>query len=142
MAAFLSSWGRVLLFLAFSGNFVFCQAYTFALVPKSIDNPFFDVARDGCMDNAAILGVTCLYTGPAAGVADSDGSIQAQIISDLIDAQSIHGLAISVGKLKAIEPVIEKAVQAGIQVITFDSDAPISKRIAYIGTDNYFLEFN
>jgi ribose transport system substrate-binding protein len=29
-------------------------------------------------------------------------------------------------------------VQAGIPVITFDSDAPNSKRIVYIGTDNYF----
>jgi ABC-type sugar transport system substrate-binding protein len=139
MATVLSSWGRVLFFLVLSRNFV-CEAkYTFALVPKSIDNPFFDVARDGCMDNADILGVTCLYTGSAAGVKDSDGSIQAQIISDLIDARSIDGLAISVGKLKAIEPVIEQAMKAGIPVITFDSDAPNSKRIAYIGTDNYFF---
>lgn len=91
------------------------------------------------MDNADILGVTCLYTGPAAEARDSDGSIQAQIISDLIDAQSIDGLAISVGNLSAIKPVIEKAMQAGIPVITFDSDAPNSKRIAYIGTDNYFF---
>lgn len=139
MAASLSSWGRILLFLVFSGKCVCEAAYTFALVPKSIDNPFFDVARDGCMDNAAILGVTCLYMGPAAEVTDSDGSIQAQIISDLIDAQAIDGLAVSVGKLSLIEPVIEKAVQAGIPVITFDSDAPNSKRIAYIGTDNYFF---
>jgi ribose transport system substrate-binding protein len=43
-----------------------------------------------------------------------------------------------VGTLSAIEPAIEKAVQAGIPVITFDSDAPNSKRIVYIGTDNYF----
>jgi ABC-type sugar transport system substrate-binding protein len=139
MAAFLSSWGNVLLFLVLSGNFLCEAAYTFALVPKSIDNPFFDVAKDGCMDHAAILGVSCLYTGPAAEVTDSDGSIQAQIISDLIDAQAIDGLAVSVGRLSAIEPVIEKAMQAGIPVITFDSDAPNSKRIAYIGTDNYFF---
>jgi hypothetical protein len=49
------------------------------------------------MDNAAILGVTCLT---AAEITDSDGSIQAQIISDLIDAQAIDGLAISVGDIK------------------------------------------
>jgi ABC-type sugar transport system substrate-binding protein len=140
MAASLSSWGRILLFLALSENFV-CEAksWTFALVPKSVDNPFFDVARDGCMDQAAILGVTCLYTGPPAIVTDTDGSIQAQIISDLIDAQAIDGLAVSVGIEGAIEPVIEKAVLAGIPVVTFDSDAPNSKRSAYIGTDNYFF---
>jgi ABC-type sugar transport system substrate-binding protein len=140
MAVFLSPWGRVLLFLALSENFV-CEAksWTFALVPKSVDNPFFDVARDGCMDQAALLGLTCLYTGPPAIATDADGSIQAHIISDLIDARAIDGLAVSVGRADAIEPVIEKAVLAGIPVVTFDSDAPNSKRTAYIGTNNYFF---
>jgi ABC-type sugar transport system substrate-binding protein len=139
MAAFNTSWRTILLLLAFSGEFRCEAVYTFALVPKSVDNPFFDVARDGCMDHAVILGVTCLYTGPAAEVTDTDGSIQAQMISDLIDAKAIDGLAVSVQQRNAIKPVVEKAVHAGIPVVTFDSDAPDSKRTAYIGTDNFFF---
>ena len=40
--------------------------YTFALVPKNINNPFFDEARDGCMNAQAQSNgkITCEYIGP------------------------------------------------------------------------------
>ena len=38
----------------------------FALVPKAMNNPFFDQARDGCMKAAKeIGGIQCLFIGPA-----------------------------------------------------------------------------
>ena len=38
---------------------------TFALVPKAMNNPFFDLARDGCFKAQKELeGVTCEYIGP------------------------------------------------------------------------------
>ena len=39
--------------------------YRFAVVPKAMNNPFFDVARDGCLKRAKELGnVECIYKGP------------------------------------------------------------------------------
>ena len=36
----------------------------FALVPKAMNNPFFDLARDGCKQAAQeIGGIECLYIG-------------------------------------------------------------------------------
>ena len=37
----------------------------FALVPKAMNNPFFDLARDGCKAaEKEIGGIECLYIGP------------------------------------------------------------------------------
>ena len=39
--------------------------YTFALVPKAMNNPFFDLARDGCYQaQEELADVTCEYIGP------------------------------------------------------------------------------
>ncbi len=107
------------------------DAYRFAIVPKAMNNPFFDLARDGCMARAKQLGVTCTYTGPV----EHEPATQVQIIQDLI-SQHVDGLAISVADAASVTRVIRQARQAGIPVITFDSDSPESERQAYVGTDN------
>ncbi|MGY3236416.1 ribose transport system substrate-binding protein [Bradyrhizobium sp. USDA 4472] len=110
----------------------FAQTYKFAVVPKAMNNPFFDVARDGCMKRAKELGnVECIYKGPI----EHEPATQAQIIQDFI-TQKVDGLAISVADVASMTKSIEAATAAGIPVITFDADAPGSKRIAYIGTNN------
>jgi ribose transport system substrate-binding protein len=106
--------------------------YHFAVVPKAMNNPFFDVARDGCLKRAKELGnVECVYKGPI----EHEPATQAQIIQDFV-TQKVDGLAISVADVAAMSKSIEAASAAGIPVVTFDADAPGSKRIAYIGTNN------
>ncbi len=106
--------------------------YRFAVVPKAMNNPFFDVARDGCEKRAKELGnVECIYKGPV----EHEPATQAQIIQDFI-TQKIDGLAISVADVPSMTKSIDAATAAGIPVITFDADAPGSKRISYIGTNN------
>lgn len=108
------------------------DSYKFAVVPKAMNNPFFDLTRDGCVAEATKLGnVECIYIGPV----EHEPATQAQIIDDLI-TQGVDGLAISVSDIAAASTVIDKAAAAGIVVITFDSDAPDSKRSAYVGTNN------
>ena len=110
----------------------FAQTYKFAVVPKAMNNPFFDVARDGCLKRAKELGnVECIYKGPI----EHEPATQAQIIQDFI-TQKVDGLAISVADVAAMTKSIDAAAAAGIPVITFDADAPGSKRTAYIGTNN------
>ncbi len=104
----------------------------FAVVPKAMNNPFFDLARDGCMKRAKELGnVECIYRGPV----EHEPASQVQIVQDLI-TQGIDGLALSVSDADVAVNVIKQARDAGIAVITFDADAPKSARQAYVGTDN------
>ncbi|KPL52562.1 sugar ABC transporter substrate-binding protein [Prosthecomicrobium hirschii] len=108
------------------------QKYRFAVVPKAMNNPFFDLARDGCLKRAKELGnIECIYRGPV----EHEPATQAQLIQDFI-TQKVDGLAISVADVASATRSIKAAVDAGIPVITFDADAPGSARSAYIGTNN------
>jgi ribose transport system substrate-binding protein len=110
----------------------FAEPYRFVIVPKAMNNPFFDFARDGCQKRAKELGnIECIYKGPV----EHEPATQAQIIQDFI-TQRVDGLAISVADVAAMTKSIEAATAAGVPVITFDADAPSSKRISYIGTNN------
>lgn len=116
----------------------FSEALTFALVPKRVSSSFFNQTNRGCQDAARILKNTCIYTGPLSPdkVVPEE---QAEFIAAIIANGTVDGMAISVSSEEIIAPLIDQAVDAGIPVVTFDSDAPNSKRIAYVGTDNTFL---
>jgi ribose transport system substrate-binding protein len=111
------------------------RTYHFAIVPKSLNNPYFDLSRDGCMAEAKKLGnVECIYTGPV----NQDAAAEVQTVQDLI-TRNVDGIAISVADAGSVSRVIRRARDAGIAVITFDADAPNSARQAYVGTDNRAL---
>lgn len=103
----------------------------FALIPKGMDNPYFDLSRDGCMAEAKKLGVTCIYKGPAT----HEPATEVQIMQDFV-TQGVDGIAISVADADSVIGVIKQARDANIPVITFDADADKSARQAYVGTDN------
>lgn len=70
--------------------------------------------------------------------APDEASTEQQIrILDNMIKQQVDGIAIAPIDIAALTPVIHKAAAAGIPVITFESDAPSSERVAYVGADNY-----
>ena len=109
--------------------------YTFALVPKAMNNPFFDSAREGCMQAAADLeGFDCLYIGPS----EHTEADQIQVVEDLI-TRRVDGLAVSPSNATAMARALVRAREAGIPVITWDSDLlaeDAGLRTTYIGTEN------
>ena len=116
------------------------QALKFAVVSK-YDSVFFEQSKYGCMDAATqITGVECIYRGPEI----ASVRVQDQIISQLID-EGVDGIAVAVTQSKFLaENSIQKARNAGIPIVTYDSDfdAPTLKkykkiRSTYIGTDNF-----
>lgn len=126
------------------------KTFRFALCPKSIDNPFFDISRDGCYDRAKTLSnnniidddddeikVECLYIGPEEF--NSDGVDQAAIVMAAILSEQVDGLSISVTNPTTMRPVIDKAIAMGLPVVTYDSDIENTERSSYIGTDNFFF---
>lgn len=106
----------------------------FAFVPKLLDNPVFQVAWQGAQAGGKDLGNGKVEVQRFAPV-KSDAVEQAQIIESLIE-KKVDGIAISVNDADALKETIDKAIDAGIPVVTFDSDAPKSKRMSYYGTNN------
>ena len=105
------------------------QSYRFAVVPKAMNNPFFDVARDGCLKRAKELGnVQCIYKDRS-----STNPRPRRRSSRTSSRRRWTAWPISVADVAAMTKSIDAAVAAGIPVVTFDADAPGSKRIAYIG---------
>jgi len=117
--------------------------YTFALVPKNMNNPFFDQARDGCMKaEAESAGAfKCEYIGPGE---HGGGDEQVQIVLDLV-AKGVDGIAVAPANAAAMTVALQAAKEANIPVLTWDSDVlPENKdlRLAYIGTHNYEIGVN
>ncbi len=110
------------------------KQWTFAFIPKLLDNPVFQVAWQGAQAGAKDLGNGKVIVERFAPV-KSDAVEQAQIIESLIE-RKVDGIAVSVNDADALKESINKAMDAGIPVVTFDSDAPASKRISYYGTHN------
>lgn len=119
------------------------QKYTFALVPKNMNNPFFDQARDGCKkaETESKGVIKCMYIGPGE---HGGGEEQVQIVQDLV-AKKVDGIAVAPANAAAMVVALQAAKDAGIPVFTWDSDLlPDSKglRLAYIGTHNYEIGVN
>ncbi len=109
------------------------EKYQFALVPKLRDNPVFQLAHEGALAAAKELGdVEVVFQAPER----ADTAKQIADIESLI-AKKVDGIAISCNQGDALVPIINQAVEAGIPTITFDSDAPDSKRITYYGINSY-----
>lgn len=117
------------------------QDMTFALVPKAMNNPFFDLARDGCMQAQEELdGVECLYIGPGEHTEQE----QIQIVQDLI-SRGVDGIAVAPSNAPAMARALQGAADAGIPVITWDSDLlaeDADLRASYVGTKNYDIGVN
>eukprot|EP00584_Thalassiosira_punctigera_P010290 CAMPEP_0172545676 /NCGR_PEP_ID=MMETSP1067-20121228/15545_1 /TAXON_ID=265564 ORGANISM="Thalassiosira punctigera, Strain Tpunct2005C2" /NCGR_SAMPLE_ID=MMETSP1067 /ASSEMBLY_ACC=CAM_ASM_000444 /LENGTH=649 /DNA_ID=CAMNT_0013332467 /DNA_START=297 /DNA_END=2243 /DNA_ORIENTATION=+ len=120
------------------------KSYTFAVVPKRINSPYWQVVKSGCEIRAKRLtkmlapaNVTCLFVGPSKGGPETEVN-QKKIVEDLIDGVygPIDGLALAVVEQPSGRELIARLTQKDIPVVTFDTDAPNSQRLAYIGTDN------
>ena len=109
---------------------------TFALVPKAMNNPFFDLARDGCYKaQEELADVTCEYIGPG----EHTELEQLQIVQDLI-TKGVDGIAVAPSNAPAMAKVLKAAADAGIPVMTWDSDLleeDRALRTTYVGTNNY-----
>ena len=117
--------------------------YTFALVPKNMNNPFFDQARDGCKkaESESAGAFKCEYIGPGE---HGGGDEQVQIVLDLV-AKGVDGIAVAPSNAAAMAVALQAAKEANIPVLTWDSDTlPENKdlRLAYIGTHNYEIGVN
>lgn len=109
------------------------KQYSFAIIPKQLDNPVFNYAKLGALGAANKLGnVTIYWDAPQT----NDETKQAQIFETYV-RQKVDGIAVSCVNAEIMRRVIDKAVEQGIPVVTWDSDSPNSKRQAFYGMNDY-----
>ena len=92
------------------------EGYTIAMVVKNLGNPFFEAAEKGGKEAAEELGAEFIFQGPSTPTAEG----QIEIIDALI-AQKVDVIAITANDPDALVPVCQKAMDAGIKVVTWDS---------------------
>ena len=100
---------------------------TVAFVPKLVGIPYFEAMKAGGDEAAKALGVEFIYQGDTT----SDAAKQAEIINSLIQ-QQVDVLAVAPNDPSAIAPVLKRAADAGIKVMTTDTDAPDSVRDVFV----------
>lgn len=110
---------------------------TIAMIAKSSTNPVFLAARTGAERAAEELSkehgiqVTVNWLTPPA----EDGQVQAQRIQQAVN-DGADAILISCSDAGKVTGAINDAVARGVPVMTFDSDAPQSKRFSFYGVDD------
>jgi ribose transport system substrate-binding protein len=108
------------------------QRLRFAVIPKALDIPVFNYAKIGAERQAKEYGnVDILWNAPVT----ADQLKQKEILESAI-TQKVDGIAISALNGDFLTETINKAIDAGIPVVTWDSDAPKSRRYAFYGVDD------
>jgi ribose transport system substrate-binding protein len=110
---------------------------TIAMIAKSSNNPVFLASRTGAEAAAKELSeknhiqVNVVWLTPP----QEDGQVQAQRIQQAVN-DGADAILISCSDAGKVNGAIDDAVARGVAVMTFDSDAPQSKRFAYYGVDD------
>jgi ABC-type sugar transport system substrate-binding protein len=103
------------------------EQWRIAFIPQLIGIPYFTAMEEGGNDAAKAFGVEYLNVGsPTASAAE-----QVRLAENLIQ-QQVDAISISVLDSESLNPVMERAKEAGIVVYTSDSDSPNSVREVYV----------
>jgi ribose transport system substrate-binding protein len=104
----------------------------FVFVASNIHLPYWEEAQAGLSDAAKQMGVKAELVGPEK----FDPQEQLKAFQEVVNGKPA-GIMISVTRPDLLQDAIDGAVAQGIPVITVDSDAPTSKRLMFVGTDNF-----
>jgi ribose transport system substrate-binding protein len=108
------------------------QDEKYVLISTNVKIPYWQAGSAGLFQAAQQLKVRSEFAGP-----DSyDPKAEQKALQEAVQGKAT-GILISVADPSLMKDDIDRAVSAGIPVITVDSDAPASKRLFFIGTDNY-----
>lgn len=102
------------------------------LISTNIQLPYWQAAGAGFTKAASQLKVRAEFNGPnsydeKAQVAEFQKAVR----------QKASGILVSAADPVLMKPEIDAAIAAGIPVLTLDSDSPASRRLLFVGTNNY-----
>ena len=104
----------------------------YIFVATNVNLPYWQEAQAGMQDAAKSLGVKAEFVGPESFSPEQELDAFQKAV-----AQKPSGILLSAAKVELFRSAIDGAVAQGIPVICVDSDAPSSKRLVFIGTDNF-----
>jgi ribose transport system substrate-binding protein len=108
------------------------QDEKYFLVSTNVKIPYWQTGSAGLFQAAAQLKVRSEFAGPDT----YDPKAEQKAFQQAVQSKPT-GILVSVADPSLLKDDIDQAVAAGIPVITVDSDAPASKRLLFVGTDNY-----
>jgi len=115
------------------GNFPSTPKFKFTFINHVTTNTFFQATQYGLQDAAGLLNLpTPQWTG-------SETSNVSQMVTAMNTAISagVDGIAIALVDEKAFDAPVEKALAAGIPVVSYNADVTSNARLGYIGQDLY-----
>jgi ribose transport system substrate-binding protein len=104
----------------------------YVFVAANVQVPYWQAAGAGFTKAAGQFKVRADFVGPNT----YDPKAEREAVDNAVQ-QKATGIVVAVTDPAMLKDSIEKAIAAGIPVITLDSDAPASKRLFFIGTNNY-----
>src|SRR5579863_5639527 len=104
----------------------------FFFVAANLQVPYWQAAGAGFSKAAGLFKVRSDFVGPNT----YDPKAERDALDQAVQ-QKATGILLGVTDAALLKDSIDKAIAAGIPVITVDSDAPASKRLFFIGTNNY-----
>jgi ribose transport system substrate-binding protein len=102
------------------------------LIATNIQLPYWKAASAGLAKGAIQMHVRTEFKGPD----NFDPKAEQEAFRAAVAAKPM-GILISPADPELLKADIDQAIGKGIPVITIDSDAPNSKRLLFIGTDNF-----
>jgi ribose transport system substrate-binding protein len=114
------------------------EKVTVGWLAKGATNTFFDLSRHAAQLAARDLSSASGNEVDVVLLDPMENTPEAQVAAAeaAIDEGHIDALNVSVLSPDLMTPVIDRAAEAGIPVLTFDSDAPASKRLSFYGISN------
>ena len=108
------------------------NTYRYTFVSPLVSHEYWIDVEEGIQAGAKEQGVDVAVLGDTK--VDVDAMVK---YIDTAIASKVDGIITMALSPAAIGPAIDRAVDAGIPVVLVDTDAPESKRAAYVGTSNY-----
>jgi len=102
------------------------------LVADNVSLPYWQEAQAGFMDAARQMHVKAEVVGPASYAPNEELDAFQKAME-----KRPAGILVSPARPELFKDAIDSAVKAGVPVVCLDSDAPETKRVLFIGTDNF-----
>jgi ribose transport system substrate-binding protein len=104
----------------------------YVFVTTNVKLPYWEEAEAGFQDASKWLGVKVDFSGPEKFSPEEELAAFQKAVSE-----KPSGILLSAARVDLFKDAIDGAIAQGIPVICIDSDAPNSKRLLFIGTDNF-----
>lgn len=99
------------------GDGEYAEGLAITMLPKSVNNPYFETSSEGAEAVVTELGGSYEYTGPS----DASASSQVSYINTL-SQQGVDAILLSANDPNALCSSLDQASAEGAAIITFDSD--------------------